>query len=89
MTTRPVETYEPDGAGAFLFGLVLGGLIGAFAGLWNAPQSGEALRDRVLRRGDALRDKAGGLVAGERIEQSIAEGKALAQQHRDELAQNE
>ncbi len=89
MTTGPVETHEPDGAGIFLFGLILGGLVGTFAGLWNAPQSGEALRDRVLRRGDALRNRAEGLVAGERIEQSIAEGKALAQQHRDEVAQNE
>src|SRR5680860_617137 len=33
--------------GAFVFGSILGGAVGAVAALWNAPQSGEQLRRKL------------------------------------------
>jgi len=34
-------------SGAFIFGTVLGGLVGAAAALWKTPQSGQELRQAV------------------------------------------
>ncbi len=44
--------------GSLLLGLVMGGLVGAALGILVAPNSGEATRDLVRDRGQALRDRA-------------------------------
>jgi gas vesicle protein len=36
-----------NNTGAFIFGTVLGGLVGAAAALWKTPQSGQELRQAV------------------------------------------
>jgi gas vesicle protein len=36
-----------DHTGAFIFGTILGGAVGAVAALWNTPQSGKELRQTV------------------------------------------
>lgn len=74
------------GSGAFWWGLLLGGLAGAVAGLWKAPASGVELRRQLARRGAALGSRAGEKVMGERITDAVAEGKAVAQQRQRELA---
>ncbi len=75
-----------DGSGALAAGLLLGGLIGLAIGLWNAPSSGRDFRRRFMGRGEALRSKVESLVAGERVEDAIAEGRAVALQRQRELA---
>lgn len=84
MTVTPAPA-KPEGNGALVFGLVVGSLAGAVIGLWRAPMSGAELRGRLLRRSQAIGEKAESIVAGERVEDAIAEGKALAQQRRAEL----
>lgn len=49
---------ESTDFGAFLAGLVVGGLIGAAAALMLAPQSGEETRAQIRQRGIELRDQA-------------------------------
>lgn len=44
--------------GAFLSGLLIGGLVGAAAALLMAPQSGEETREQIKQRGIELRDRA-------------------------------
>ena len=74
------------GNGAFATGLLLGGLIGAALGIWKAPRSGAELRQEILAQGGQIRSRAESAVLGERPEDVIAEGKALAQQRQIELA---
>jgi gas vesicle protein len=75
-----------QGGGAFITGLLLGGLIGAAIGVWKAPRSGAELRREILSQGGQLRTRAESAVLGERPADVIAEGKALAQQRQIELA---
>jgi gas vesicle protein len=44
--------------GAFLAGFLLGGLVGAGAALFLAPQSGEETREMVRERGIELKSRA-------------------------------
>ncbi len=44
--------------GAFMTGLIIGGLVGAGASLLMAPQSGEETRELLRDRGIELRDRA-------------------------------
>ncbi len=44
--------------GGFLTGLVMGAVVGGAIGLLVAPYSGQATRDMVRDRGQALRDRA-------------------------------
>ena len=75
-----------DGSGALAVGLLLGSLIGLAIGLWNAPSSGKILRRRFMGQGETLRSKVESLVTGERVEDAIAEGRAVALQRQRELA---
>lgn len=68
------------GNGAFVVGVLVGGVIGAGWGLWKAPASGAETRQRLLSFGSEARVKAEQAVVGERVEDSLAEGKALARQ---------
>jgi gas vesicle protein len=45
-------------AGAMFLGALMGMMAGAAAGLLMAPQSGEATKDDILERGQALRSNA-------------------------------
>lgn len=56
----------------FLVGMALGMALGAILALWYAPQSGNQTRQQI------------GLWVnqGESIEQALAEGRALAHEHR-------
>jgi len=61
-------------------GLVLGGIIGALAGLLLAPRPGEETLAQVRERTAGLRQKAEELTAEARdlIREAIEEGKAVA-----------
>lgn len=74
-----------QGEGAFVLGLLLGGLLGAGLGMWYAPRSGEDTRRLVLDQGAELASRVEHMVVGERPEDALAEGKALAQQRQIEL----
>lgn len=52
--------------GTFVTGFILGGLIGAAAGLILAPRSGEAMRETMVERGIELKDRAGDQLHGAR-----------------------
>ncbi len=75
--------------GAFALGAVLGGLIGAALAMWYAPRSGEDTRHLVFQQGNAAVTRLEKMVVGERSEDALAEGKALAQQRQIELSLDE
>ena len=52
-----------DSSGAFVLGLVLGGVIGAMAGLLLAPKSGVETRAELMERGEAWRVRADVMAA--------------------------
>jgi gas vesicle protein len=54
--------------GAFLFGILLGGIVGAAIGLLFAPQSGEETRDLIRDKGIEIRDKVGESAAAARVQ---------------------
>ncbi|GAB4570531.1 MAG: hypothetical protein Kow0077_04840 [Anaerolineae bacterium] len=79
-------TQTSQGSSAFETGLVLGGLIGAALGLWYAPRSGENTRKLVIEQGAGLLASVERAILGERAEDALAEGKALAHQRQIELS---
>ena len=74
---------EERGPG-FGTGLILGGIIGALAGLLLAPRPGEETRAQVMERTAGLRQKAEELTAEarERVREAIEEGKVVASRMR-------
>ena len=74
---------EERGPG-FSTGLLLGGVIGALAGLLLAPKPGEETRARVMERTAGLRQKAEELTAEarERVRDAIEEGRVVASRMR-------
>ncbi len=71
-----------QGSGAFLFGALLGGTIGAVIGILKAPRSGEETRRMLVEQGLDVYSKAEQSVIGERPADALAEGRAIAQQRR-------
>lgn len=55
-----------DSGGGFFAGLLMGGIVGFFAGVLFAPKSGEELRAVLSERGQEWRDKADELAAAAR-----------------------
>ena len=53
------STEEASGAGSFVAGVVVGALIGAGIALLFAPDAGVRTRQRLRKRADALRTRAG------------------------------
>lgn len=51
------EDYEDSGAGSFLLGAVVGGVIGAAAALFLAPKTGKEMRDDFSTQAVHLKDK--------------------------------
>lgn len=78
-----------QGEGSFVFGVLLGGLIGAALGMWYAPRSGEDTRQMVFQQGNELASRVEQAVVGERPVDALAEGKAIAQQRQIELSLDE
>ena len=68
------------GGPGFSTGLILGGLIGALAGLLMAPRPGEETLAQVKERTAGLRQKAEELTAEarERLREIIEEGRVVA-----------
>lgn len=75
-----------QGTGSLIVGLLLGAIAGAVVGLWQARESGSDLRRGLLARGDTLRASVEEQLVGERIEDAVAEGRAVAQQRQIELS---
>lgn len=65
---------------SFIIGALIGGVIGALWALWNAPRSGSETRRALQRAVDERVERVKQQVAGERLEDSLAEGKAIARQ---------
>ncbi len=77
-------------AGLFVVGALLGSLIGAVAGLWFAPRSGEETRREIQERGNELRDEieqvtteARRKLEGESIDDAMEYGKAEARRFQE------
>jgi gas vesicle protein len=74
----------------FLFGAVLGGLLGVVAAIWFAPQSGRKTRHEIQTKSQELvegiehvAEDARQKIEGESINDSIAEGKAEARRYQE------
>ncbi|MHB0868365.1 MAG: YtxH domain-containing protein [Chloroflexota bacterium] len=59
---------EENGAGGFVSGFLLGGLVGAAVALLLTPRSGEEARDTLMDRGIELKVKAEEVAAKARVE---------------------
>src|SRR6185295_18241611 len=86
------ERHQKDGgdAGLFVVGAVLGGLLGAIAAFWFAPQSGEQTRREIQERGEELRDEiehvtteARHKIEGDSIDEAMEYGKAEARKFQE------
>lgn len=75
------DTHERLHEPSVLQGFLMGFLIGALLWLWRLPQRGAANRERLANAPRDLREK---LDATEAVSQSIAEGKTLAQQRKQQ-----
>lgn len=51
------DDYEESGAGSFLLGAVIGGVIGASAALFLAPKTGKEMRDDISTQAVHLKEK--------------------------------
>jgi gas vesicle protein len=73
--------------GAFLSGVLLGGIAGAITALLLAPQSGEETRKVILDKGIELRDKAMETVDDARLraEKAAEEARLAAQEYSQKL----
>ena len=73
--------------GAFMSGLMLGGIAGAITALLLAPQSGEETRKVILDKSLELKDKALETVedARQRAEQAADEARIAAQEYTQKL----
>ena len=71
--------------GAFLAGILIGGLVGAAAALLLAPQSGEETREQIREKSIELRDRAEVTLdeAKTRVGQSVETARVKA----DEISQ--
>ena len=69
--------------GAFMSGLLLGGIAGAITALLLAPQSGEETRKVIIDKSVEIRDKAMETVedARQRAEQAAEEARVAAQEY--------
>lgn len=71
---------EDSGAGSFLFGAVVGGVIGAAAALFLAPKTGKEMRDDLSTQAGQIKDKSIELsaIAKEKANEygSVAKDKA-------------
>ena len=52
------DEYESSGAGSFLIGALVGGVIGAAAALFLAPKTGKEMRDDLSTQAVQLKDKS-------------------------------
>jgi gas vesicle protein len=86
------ERHRNDGgdAGIFVVGAILGGLLGAIAAFWFAPQSGEETRREIQERGEELRDEiehvtteARHKIEGDSIDEAMEYGKAEARKFQE------
>lgn len=82
--------YDEHADRAFFWGAIWGGLIGAAVAAWNSRQSGKALRERLMGRGqeiiDDMEQAASNVrrqIEGESIQESLAVGKAEARRLND------
>lgn len=73
--------------GAFMSGLMLGGIAGAITALLLAPQSGEETRKVIVDKGIEIRDRALETVedARQRAEQAAEEARLAAQEYSQKL----
>jgi len=88
------DSYQDDELGPFLIGAMIGGLVGAVAAFWFAPQSGRATRHDIQEKGVELRDDiekvaedARRRVEGESLDESIREGKEAARRYQEMMQQ--
>ncbi len=74
----------------FLIGAILGGLFGAIAAIWFAPQSGKQTRHEIQAKSQELvegieqvAEDTRQKIEGESIHDAIEEGKAEARRYRE------
>ncbi|NPV68981.1 MAG: YtxH domain-containing protein [Anaerolineae bacterium] len=77
-----------QGEGAFVLGMLLGGVVGAIAGMWRSPRSGAETRQELVKLASEALASVQRAILGERPVDALAEGKAIARQRRIELSLN-
>lgn len=83
------ETQNDLDAGALVWGVILGLIVGGVAALFGVPRSGTATRQQISETGQNLRDKVEtSLKPADPVAESLAEGKAAARRRRAELGLN-
>ncbi|MBI5929289.1 MAG: YtxH domain-containing protein [Chloroflexi bacterium] len=92
MENQP-SVQPPNDTPTFVFGMMMGFLVGSILAVWMAPRSGKKTRDDIRHNVITLRLRAGNSVKqvvekvqGESVEDSIEQGKAIAHQKKAELA---
>lgn len=66
---------------AVLWGFLAGAVMGMVWWLWRVPRSGAATRAQISDAGQQLREK---ITPSDTVADSLAEGKAIARQHREQ-----
>lgn len=92
MAKRDQNRYEDEEFGPFVLGALIGGLVGAIAAFWFAPQSGAETRQEIQEAGNEIRDDieqaatdARRRIDGDSIEESIRAGKAEARRYQETI----
>lgn len=78
---------EENGAGGFVSGFLLGGLVGAGVALLLTPRSGEEARDTLRDRGIELKVKAEEVAAKARVEadELLSLGKTVLEDQKSRI----
>ena len=82
-----METQQDNSeAPTFVFGMILGFVVGSITALWMAPRSGNEARQGIRSRAQSSVRIISDRVQGESIEDSIELGKAIAHQKKADNA---
>lgn len=84
MATQPDNSDAPT----FVFGMILGFVVGSVAALWMAPRSGNEARQEIKTRAQSSVRVITDRVQGESIEDSIELGKTIAHQKKANSAKS-
>lgn len=81
--TNPYYNEEDSAAGSFLFGAIVGGVIGAAAALFLAPKTGKEMRSDLSTQAVQLKDK--GIELSSVAKEKATEITAVAKDKTDEV----
>jgi gas vesicle protein len=74
-----MATKQHNSGAGFFFGILFGLLVGAVIALLFAPQTGEEMRDKLVKQGEVLR---------QRYDEAVSQGRDALQQAQDEVLES-